>query len=209
MSQLRIESLSYMGRPPIDFSIDHGECISLSGSSGSGKSLLLRALADLDEYQGRIYLDRKECHEFSAPQWRKQVGLLMAESCWWFDTVGAHFEFLENSGDINGWLAQLDFDSDVMNWQINRLSTGEKQRLAIIRLLANRPKALLLDEPTASLDKKNINKVEDLLTKYRKENSAPTIWVSHDPEQEKRIASRHYRIKGDLIIEEGLERSSR
>lgn len=133
----------------------------------------------------------------------------MAESCWWFDTVGDHFEFLENINDINGWLTQLDFNPDVMNWQVNRLSTGEKQRLAIIRLLANRPRALLLDEPTASLDKKNIEKVEDLLTGYRKENNAPTIWVSHDPEQEKRIASRRYRIKGDLIIEEGHDRSSR
>ena len=207
MSQLRIESLSYMGRPTFDLFIDHGECISLSGPSGSGKSLLLRALADLDEHQGRIYLDQRECSEFSAPKWRKQVGLLMAESSWWFDTVGAHFNDLEHSDTMNDWLTQLHFDPDVMNWQVNRLSTGEKQRLAIVRLLANRPRALLLDEPTASLDQKNIIKAENLLTSYRKENKAPAIWVSHDPEQEKRVASRHFLIKGEQIIEANYGRS--
>ena len=196
MSQLRIEDLRYHIYGPIDLTIGSSECVSLTGPSGSGKTLLLRALADLDEHEGKIFLDDEECHEFEAPQWRKNVAMLPSESQWWFDRVGEHFDEPEER-----WLAMMDFDKDVMTWQVSRLSTGEKARLALLRLLENHPKALLLDEPTANLDAKSVDKFEMLVEEYRAENAAPVLWVNHDNEQSQRIAGRRFEIKNGTIIE--------
>ncbi len=67
------------------------------------------------------------------------------------------------------------------------------------QLLSNRPRILLLDEPTANLDPVNTRLVEDVITTYRRENKAAVIWVSHDVGQVARVANRHYEMRdGDL-----------
>ncbi len=180
--------------------IEAGQCIGLSGPSGSGKTLMLRAIADLDDYSGQIFLDDVECRATPAPQWRRQVGLLPAESQWWRDTVGEHFP----SNPEAAYLEGLGFDMDVLAWQISRLSSGERQRLALARLLNNRPQALLLDEPTASLDQANIDNAENVITEYRRKTEAAVLWVSHDMAQIARAARRHFRIDGQTITELSL-----
>ncbi|QTA82691.1 putative ABC transporter, ATP-binding protein [Desulfonema limicola] len=188
MKGLVFRNLFFHKTGPINLEIKPGECIGISGHSGAGKSLFLRAAADMDMHSGLIYLNNVESKQISAHQWRKKIGLLPAESCWWFDTVGQHFKSL-NSNDL---LKSLGFDPDVMEWEISRLSSGEKQRLALLRLLANQPEALLLDEPTANLDTANILQAETIIKKYQADNNLPVIWVSHDKEQIKRISSRHF-----------------
>jgi ABC-type iron transport system FetAB ATPase subunit len=101
-------------------------------------------------------------------------------------------------------LQALGFTTEVMQWQVSRCSTGERQRLALIRLLCNQPRVLLLDEPTASLDPANVGKAEQLLKEYLQANAAAAIWVSHDPEQVKRVANRQIVIERDQIREQAL-----
>ncbi len=192
MRGLRAEALRCRGLEPVDFHVEPAQCISISGSSGSGKTTMLRAIADLDPHQGRMFLDEFECENVGAPQWRKMVAFLPAESQWWHDIVKDHF----SSFDRN-LLGILGFDESVMSWPVDRLSSGERQRLALIRLLGNRPRALLLDEPTAALDASNIERVEDLIAEYRSSQQTPVIWISHDPNQIRRVAERH------LVIEKG------
>lgn len=199
MSRLEIHNITFRDHGPYSLEISGAECLGLSGASGSGKTLLLRAIADLDPHGGSLRLGRMLCSEVPAPIWRRTVALLPAESCWWRDTVGEHFrDFSSVGGDR---LNRLGFEPDVGSWQISRLSTGEKQRLAILRLLENRPGALLLDEPTASLDAANIEKAEQLLLDYGRSNEAPLLWVSHDPAQLSRVADRSLFMdeNGDLI----------
>jgi len=74
-----------------------------------------------------------------------------------------------------------------MGWQISHLSSGEKQRLACIRLLMNQPEALLLDEPTANLDKNSQVNLEALIRDHQKKNHMPVIWISHDKSQLERM----------------------
>jgi ABC-type iron transport system FetAB ATPase subunit len=178
----------------VHLSLEPGQCVGLTGASGSGKSLFLRALADLDPHAGGMYLDGVAAERIPAPQWRRQVGLLPAESAWWHDAVGPHFESVPQA-----WLDELGFDGDVMNWQISRLSSGERQRLALLRLLVQRPRVLLLDEPTANLDRKNTRSVESLLSRYRRQHSVMTIWVSHDPEQLRRNCAPVFTIAGSRL----------
>lgn len=177
---------------PWDLTVASGECVCLSGPSGSGKSLLLRAIADLDPHEGEVRLDASLCGDMPAPHWRRRVSLLPAESQWWYDRVGQHF------GDYDSeYLALLGFDAEAMDWSVSRCSTGERQRLALLRVLALHPQALLLDEPTASLDPDNVKRVEQLITHYRQDKQAAVLWVSHDMAQIARVSERHLRMRSD------------
>ena len=188
-SGLQIINVRPQGRGPYSLRIAPGECVSLRGASGSGKSLLLRAIADLDPHDGQMMLDNIASTQIDAPQWRKQVSLLPVESQWWFDEVGAHFPDNECP-----WLEPLGFTAETMGWQVSRLSSGEKQRLALARTLMNQPRVLLLDEPSASLDPKSTAAVEQLVASYRRDTNAAVLWVSHDAQQAIRVGDRHLQL---------------
>jgi len=189
VSRLRVVKLSNKFLRPISLSVLSGKCLCLSGPSGVGKTVLLRAIADLDLSHGKVFLGNLEHMSVDGPTWRRTVGLLAAESHWWFERVGAHFAEAQTVE-----LEQLGFDSKILDRRIAGLSTGERQRLALLRLLNQRPKALLLDEPTASLDPKNARRVEKLIATYRSKHKIPVLWVSHDPRQIKRVGDHHLRM---------------
>jgi phosphate-transporting ATPase len=182
-------------------SLSAGECIAVQGPSGAGKTLLLRAIADLDPNEGLVCLDGRDRSTIAGPEWRRLVGYVPAEPGWWADTVGEHF---------NEWAAalasvkDLGFPAEANAWPITRLSTGERLRLALIRALMVRPKVLLLDEPTAALDPASVAGVESLIG-ARIQAGLAVLWVTHDAEQAKRIAHRLIVVKGGQVREEVAE----
>jgi ABC-type iron transport system FetAB ATPase subunit len=187
-TMLRLEDLEIADLEPINLTIASGECIGLSGESGSGKTRFLRAIADMDKHGGQVYEDNVAQDRVKAHEWRRRVALLPAESQWWFDTVEEHFNaHVEH-------IKALGFKPDVMNWNVSRCSSGEKQRLSVLRMLSNCPRVLLLDEPTANLDENNAARVELLVKKYLDQHNAIAIWVSHDEAQLRRVAQQHYRL---------------
>lgn len=195
MPGLRLDGLSTMLLREVDLTLAAGEKIFLSGASGSGKSLLLRAVADLDPHRGEVWLDDLPRSRLTPPEWRRRVGLLPAESHWWAETVGEHWRAPAAGSPIEALLVALGFDVDVSGWAITRLSTGERQRLALARLLLNQPQALLLDEATANLDSVNRERVETVLEDYRAAHATAMLWVSHDPEQRVRLGGRRLVIR--------------
>jgi len=195
--RLVVEGLRRLHLGPVDLAVGGGECLCLSGESGAGKSLLLRALADLDPHVGRVRLGGRDMYDFAPAEWRRVVGYLQSESQWWQDRIGDHFPV----GTPDG-LEALGLPSGCMAWEVGRCSTGERQRLALLRLLANRPRVLLLDEPTASLDPAATTAVEALLDRYRRERGAALVWVSHDPAQIRRVGDRHLRVVAGTLREE-------
>ena len=172
-------------------------CSSIDGPSGSGKTLLLRAIADLDPHQGQAILDGVAQEGIPAPQWRRRMAYLPAESHWWADRVGAHFDGIDSE-----MLQRVGFSPEVMDWDVARLSSGERQRLALVRLLGHGPRMLLLDEPTANLDPVNRGRVEALIFEYLEHNDAAALWVSHDPDQRERLGGARFRIAGTVLEEE-------
>ncbi len=190
LNRLDIKHLQRPGLGPIDLSVLGGSCICLSGPSGAGKTLLLRTIADLDRHSGDLSLNGIACQTMAPMQWRSQVGLLTAESYWWGLKVGDHF-----GCDIQSFIKQLGFAPTVMDWSVDRLSSGERQRLALLRLLQNQPKVLLLDEPTANLDPANVQRLEALLQDFRINNNAALLWVSHDQRQIQRVSQTHYHME--------------
>ena len=158
---------------------------------------MLRSLADLDVSQGSVYLQGVQREQMPPTEWRRQVGYLAAESRWWSETVGEHFPRVQ--ADI---FSQLGFEDEVLGWQAERLSSGERQRLALARLLSNQPRILLLDEPTANLDPVNTQRVERLVTDYLRRNRAACLWVTHAADQIERIAGRVLYLYSHGLAEE-------
>ncbi len=82
---------------------------------------------------------------------------------------------------------------------MSRLSTGERQRLALIRTLSLSPRVMLLDEPTSGLDPDSVERVEGVL-RQRLDDGAAIAIVTHDAEQAARLAGRFYRMAaGELL----------
>ncbi|BBO72127.1 ATP-binding protein [Desulfosarcina alkanivorans] len=199
--RLRVDGLCIHGVGPVSMDVDAGICVGLSGPSGSGKTLFLRAIADMEPHGGAVYLDGTEQRQIHAPEWRRQVALLPAESLWWFDTAGEHF----SRPDADRF-HRLGLDPGMLTWPVSRLSSGERQRLALLRLLENDPGLLLLDEPTANLDPDNTTRVEKLVAGYREATGAAVLWVGHRREQLHRVASRVVCISGGRIGNDGGDR---
>ena len=76
---------------PFELTLGTGTCAAITGPSGSGKSLFLRMIADLDPNQGKVWLHGIERGSLPAPEWRKRATYVSAESGWWADTVIEHF----------------------------------------------------------------------------------------------------------------------
>ncbi len=196
MAILKLQNFSVPPLQPIELLIEPGQCVCISGDSGSGKSLLLRAIADLIPHMGEALIDDVSQNEILPNVWRKRVGMLPAENHFWFETVSPHF-----AEPNKNWFEMLGFEMDVLNWSIERLSSGEKQRLALLRLLCNLPEVLLLDEPSANLDKTNTLAIEALVKKYSEEKQASILWVSHDEAQIARVANQHYVLQSGSLRE--------
>src|SRR4030088_1774105 len=82
---------------PFELNLGTGACAAITGPSGSGKSLFLRMIADLDPNEGKVWLNGKERASMAAPQWRKQAPYVSAESGWWADRVSEHFNVSRRS----------------------------------------------------------------------------------------------------------------
>ena len=190
---LEARKLSRLTLGPVDLSLEAGEVVALRGASGSGKTLLMRALADLDPCRGDVLLDDVERRAFFAPDWRKAVAWVPAEAGWWSDTVIEHFTDWQVALPL---IEELGLSPDCGGWQVSRASTGERQRLALVRAISQQPKVLLLDEPTSGLDRQSVAQVETLIARLAGAG-ASGLWATHDEDQAARVASRA------LLIENG------
>ena len=195
---LSVTNLSRSGLGPLSLELAAGECLALRGPSGSGKSLLLRALADLDPNEGLVRLAGEPREAIAAPSWRRRVAYLPAETGWWAETVAGHFADPDAAHTLLGDLA---LPADCLDWPVTRLSTGERQRLGLIRVLLLEPRVYLLDEPTAALDEQAGAAVERLI-EARLHDGAAAIWVTHDAAQADRVADRQITIAEGRLREQ-------
>ena len=193
---LTVKSLQRSGLGPIDLTVDDGECLAITGPSGAGKSLLMRAIVDLDPNTGEVSTAQMVRSKTPAPEWRKHVALLPSETGWWLDKVGDHFI---NPTGIAEHLPDIGLSTDAINWDISRLSTGERHRLGLLRCLEKLPKVLLLDEPTAALDPETTQLVEALLHGLM-DQGITILLVTHDLDQPARLGCRTIRIENGQVV---------
>ena len=187
---LRVEGLRVEGLPALTFEVAGGECLAVEGPSGSGKTRLLRAIADLDPCEGRVLLDSMERGSLPAPNWRRRVRFVASEPHWWRPTAAAH---LPTGPATERHVLALGLATDLLTQDVATLSTGERQRLALVRALADDPKVLLLDEPTSALDLAAAALVEEHL-RFLLLQGRIVVIVSHDPAQIERLSDQRLQL---------------
>ena len=118
-----------------------------------------------------------------------------AESGWWAPLVDEHFE---RDADLAGLLAAVGIAPEAATWPVSRLSTGERQRIALLRALRPETRVLLLDEPTSGLDAVSVVAVETLLRAQLARGRA-LLLVTHDEEQAARLATRRFVLRAGRL----------
>ncbi len=194
---LRVKGLRSRIAGPFDLALMAGECAAITGPSGSGKSLFLRMIADLDPNEGEAWLNEHARAAMPAPQWRRQAVYLAAESGWWADAVMAHFPATRRR-EVEALMGKLGVAAQILDAPVAQLSTGEKQRMALVRALLQDPPVLLLDEPTGPLDQESVARVEALLRERLAAGTA-ILLVTHAEAQAQRLAQQRYRMAGGRL----------
>ena len=188
---LTLRGLYSVRLSPVSLDLAAGECVAVMGPSGSGKSLFLRQVADLDPGHGEAVLDGRPRSGMRGHEWRRKVIYCQAEAGWWDDLVAPHFADRARAAAI---MRRLGVSEDKLDALVHELSTGERQRLGLARALALEPRVLLLDEPTAALDQAATEKVEEELRRYLASGAA-VLMVTHSPAQAERLARRSWRME--------------
>lgn len=181
----------------INFTIEHGEFVSIVGKSGCGKSTLLYVLSTMDtDYEGNLLIDGESMQykneAFLARVRNEKIGFVFQ-----FHYLINEFNILQNvmlPGLKLGKYPEKELQERAINKlkifdidrhahkKPNQLSGGEKQRVAIARALINDPLIIMGDEPTGNLDKKNSGIVFDLFRQLAHEYQQTLLIVTHDPE---------------------------
>lgn len=198
MATLTIRHLTRLFLDAVNFSVAGGECVALTGASGSGKTVLLRAIADLDPRQGEVSLDERSRTTWSGPEWRRQVAYVPSEPGWWSERIGDHFQ---SSANAERLIAGFGLGPEALQWSVSRASTGERQRLALARALERKPQVLLLDEPTANLDPDNRVLVEGVLSEHIATGVA-VLLATHDLALAARLGTRRLGLGDGRLQEE-------
>lgn len=179
-----------------DLDLAAGEIVALSGPSGSGKSLYLRALADLDPMDaGEVRLDGVSREALDATAWRAQVLYVHQQGVRLPGTVAENLERVaelhvqrERAERIRAGVDGLDPTADA-----DRLSGGEGQALALDRALACAPAVLLLDESTSAMDPALAAHWEGRVRAFADAGGA-VLWVAHDAGIADRVGARAERF---------------
>jgi molybdate transport system ATP-binding protein len=185
----------------------------LFGSSGSGKTTVLRCVAGLEKAAGFIALGdetwQDSANNIFRPTWQRELGYVFQEA--------SLFEHLDVKGNLHfglrrsksnreaGQTHELDASiellgiSHLLARSVASLSGGERQRVAIARALATCPKLLLLDEPLASLDMARRKEVLPWLERLHRELRIPILYVTHSMDELVRLADHVVLLESGVV----------
>jgi tungstate transport system ATP-binding protein len=175
-----------------DYTFKEGQIIGLRGPNGVGKSTLLNIIAGLDpQFEGEVLYDGKPLDE----KIQKEITEVFQKPFLFKRKVKDNIKYpmllrrldkVEIERRTLELAKALDIE-DLLNKRGNQLSGGEAQKVALARALVIRPKLLLLDEPTSSIDEEAMITIENCILNFHKQSNATIIIVTHDAIQSDRI----------------------
>jgi putative ABC transport system ATP-binding protein len=199
----------------VSFAINLGERIAVSGPSGAGKTVLLRAIARLDRLDaGSIEWLGKDIRGSAVPAYRRQVMYLHQRPALFDGSVednlrlpfslGAYQASAFERERATDLFVNLGRDPNFLEKSSRDLSGGEGQLVALVRAMLLEPTVLLLDEATASLDPATARAFEDVLDRWLGARPADRslLWVSHDHDQALRMTRRQITLASGRIVAE-------
>jgi len=203
----------------ISLSVNQGEIISIIGSSGSGKSTILRCINLLEEPTGGdIIIDGQNIinNDAAKANMRKEVGMVF-QSFNLFENMNVlnncmigQIKVLKRNKNEAREIAIKNLKSVGMDQYINakpsQLSGGQKQRVAIARALSMNPKCLLFDEPTSALDPEMVGEVLEVIRNLAK-TGLTMIIVTHEMQFARDVSDRIIFVDEGVILEQGEAKS--
>jgi putative ABC transport system ATP-binding protein len=188
--------------------LDAAGVITIAGPSGCGKSTFLRAVATLiPATSGTVVYDGKSPRELGVTEYRRRVAYVPQSPCMFEGTVadnvrtGPRFRGVElTDADVASLLERVGLESELAARIATDLSGGERLRVALARALANDPRVLLLDEPTAALDPDAADVVLALLAMLSRAGTA-LLLVTHVEAHAARLGGRAYEMSAGVLTE--------
>ena len=193
-----IEVLALQG---LDLTVERGELMAIIGNSGSGKSTFLNMIGGLDRPSaGKLYVDGKDLFRLTEAElveykkntvgfvWQNNARNLLPYLTAYENVMTPMlFSKEENKKERANELLRLVGLSHRKNNRLSQLSGGEQQRVAIAIALANKPKLLLADEPTGSVDRNTSDYILDMFRKLNEELGITIVIVTHDQGLAKKV----------------------
>ena len=203
----------------VSFDLPQGSCLGVVGESGSGKTTLGLAILKLIESQGRVYFDNKRIDGYSQNQMRPlrsdmqiifqdpfgslsprmTIGAILDEGLSLHTDLGRE----KRMRLIHRTLEEVSIDPAVVDRYPHEFSGGQRQRIAIARALVLKPRLIILDEPTSSLDRAVQFDVVRLLADIQKRHGLSYIFISHDLKVVRAISHNLLVVKNGLVMEYG------
>ncbi len=201
----------------VDFELFPGELVGLIGPNGSGKTTLLKLLNNLlQPKEGQVFYEGKPLRGLSAAQIARRMALVSQENAFVFPPSvleavlmgrSPYLKRFQLEGPRDLQMAEAAMEqtriSHLRGRSLNELSSGEKQRVFLARALCQKPRLLLLDEPTAFLDIKHQVAIMDLVMSLHRQNGLTILVASHDINLAAQYCRRLILIREGTIAEAG------
>ncbi|OCA81688.1 phosphate ABC transporter ATP-binding protein [Bacillus sp. FJAT-27225] len=192
-------------------SISKGSITTLVGPSGAGKTSLFRLINGLvSPTKGDIRISGKNIEEYEPTELRRNVGLALQSATMLSGSIYKNLALPrtlkkgtlpeEEAAEL---LTSVGLEKDLLKRDVKDLSGGQRQKVSIARTLVNRPKILLLDEITSSLDRVSKQDIEELIVRINKEFHVTMMWITHNLEQAIQIGDETWVIMNGELLESG------
>ncbi len=181
------------------YTFEAGRIYAILGTSGVGKTTLLRTLNNLTPIdRGRILLRDRDIATLHPGEVRRSVSILFQTPAFVGTTVAENLAFAQRFGhwnnvDFTALLERVHLDPSFLDRPVTNLSVGQQQRVCLARTLVTRPEVLLLDEPTSALDDDTAESILELVREISGREKLLTIFVTH--------RRSHARKLGQVVLE--------
>jgi putative ABC transport system ATP-binding protein len=190
----------------VEASVPDGALTTIVGPSGGGKSTLLRLCNRLAvPSRGRVRFRGRDLAELDVLATRRRIGMVFQVPTLFAGTVRDNLAEAAPDAGEQAWraaLADAELDASFLDRDADELSGGEAQRACLARTLVTDPEVLLADEPTSSLDQTTARTLERLACGLV-ERGVAVLWVTHDPEQSRRLADWTLVVEAGTVVAAG------